>query len=99
MDYSTLATATIPAVVGICAIVNYCIKHIFKDADRLHDFIPTISCALGTALVVSSAIASGDAVTLDTVFTGMASGLAATGAYEMLTHWKDEQVVGDHSAG
>ena len=96
MDASTLASATIPVIVGICAIVNFCIKNIFKNADRLHDFIPTISCCLGLALSLVQMAIAGAPFTLEVVFSGMASGLAATGAYEMLTHWRDTSVKGEH---
>lgn len=94
---SLLTTVTIPVIVGICAIVNYCIKQ-FIHSDRVHDFIPTVSCLLGTILAIVNAQITGAPFTLEVIFSGMASGLAATGAYEMLTHWKDKTCSGEHAA-
>lgn len=97
---NVMSAATIPAIVGICAIVNYCIKQ-FTSADRLHDFIPTISCLLGLCLAIGNAYFTGglsSSVLLDIVFSGMASGLAATGAYEAVTHWNDTANHGQHAA-
>lgn len=81
-----LIAAEIPVIVGICAIVGYCIKNMVHN-DRLHDFIPTIMCILGLVLALVNMVITGAAFTLEVVFTGMASGLASTGCYEMITHW------------
>ena len=85
-----LETALIPVIVGICAIVGYCIKHISSN-DRLHDFIPTIMCLLGLALAIGNAAIGSQAITLNVIFAGMASGLASTGTYEMVTHWLESR--------
>lgn len=85
MDAGFLTSAETPVIVGICAIVGWLVKRI--DNDRLHDFIPTIVCILGLALAIVNATMNGDAVTLEVIFAGMASGLASTGCYEMITHW------------
>ena len=95
MNAATIATVTIPAVVGICAIVNYCIKS-FVHNDRVHDFIPTVSCILGAILVTVNAFAMAEPYSLETLFEGMASGLAATGGYELITHLKETKVDGEH---
>lgn len=96
MNMDVFATATIPVIVGICACVGYCIKHMIHN-DRLHDFIPTIMCLLGLALALVNMAIQLAPFTLEVVFGGMASGLAATGMYEMVKHWI-EQPHGDHEA-
>ena len=95
MDIGFLNTAIVPVIVGICAIVGYLIKNLIHN-DRVHDFIPTVVCLLGLALAIVNAITGGAAITLDTIFAGMASGLASTGLWEMLTHWINSQPQGDH---
>lgn len=90
------SAATIPVIVGICACVGYCIKNMFHN-DRLHDFIPTIMLLLGMFLAVGNAhFNQGTPITLEIVFAGMASGLASTGLYEMITHWI-ETPRGEHA--
>ena len=95
MDIGFLNTAIVPVIVGICAITGYLIKNVIKN-DRVHDFIPTVVCVLGTILAIANALIGNMAVTLDTIFAGMASGLASTGLWEMLTHWVNTQPKGDH---
>ena len=86
MAIDFLITAEIPVIVGICAIVGFLIKRTISN-DRVHDFIPTIVCMLGLILAIVNANIVGAAITLETIFSGMASGLASTGCYEMITHW------------
>ena len=86
MDFGTFSAVEIPVVVGICACVGYCLKNLIHS-DRLHDFIPTIMLVLGTILAVIDATYQGAAISLNIIFAGMASGLASTGCYEMVTHW------------
>ena len=90
-----LSQFLVPVIVGICLIVGYLIKTTIKN-DRVHDFIPTIVCALGTGIALGMAAQQGSAITADTWLTGMASGLASTGMWEMLTHWIAEP-KGDHA--
>ena len=90
MDIGFLNASIVPVIVGICAIVGYLIKKMVPN-DRIHDFIPTIVCALGLLLAMANAIGGSMPITLDVVFAGMASGLASTGLWEMLTHWIDSQ--------
>ena len=90
MDTGFLNAAIIPVIVGICTIVGYIVKTWVPD-DRTHDFIPTMVCILGLVLAIVNAVAGGQAISLDVVFAGMASGLASTGLWEMLTHWVGSQ--------
>ena len=82
MDVSFLTQYLVPVIVGICLIVGYCIKSFIKN-DRLDDFIPTIECVLGLLI----AVWIHGTITPDIALTGMASGLASTGLFEMVTHW------------
>ena len=95
MDIGFLNTAIVPVIVGICAIVGFIVKK-WVPSDRVHDFIPTMVCVLGLILAIVNAVAGGVTITLDTVFAGMASGLASTGLWEMLTHWINTQPNGEH---
>ena len=76
----------VPVIVGICLITGFCIKKIFKN-DRLDDFIPTIACVLGLII----AVWANAAFSPEIILTGMASGLASTGMYEMVSHWLKER--------
>lgn len=81
----------VPVIVGICLIMGYCIKKFVKN-DRLDDFIPTFACALGTVIAVWNS----GAINPDILLMGMASGLASTGLYEMVTHWVEQWPKGEH---
>lgn len=96
IDMDIFATATVPVIVGICAIVGYCIKNMIHN-ERIHDFIPTIMCLLGLFLALVNMAIQAAPFTLEIVFGGMASGLASTGMYEMVTHWA-ERTHGAHEA-
>ena len=87
-----LTAYIVPVIVGICLIVGYCIKKFVKN-DRLDDFIPTIACVLGAILAVWVNMG----ISPDILLMGMASGLASTGMYEMVTHWVDKVPAGDHA--
>lgn len=97
MGMSMFGSATIPVIVGICALTGYLIKKIAKDDDRLHDFIPTIVCIEGVILALIDMVVSGSQFTLSTIFAGMASGVASTGFHQMITRWV-ESVDGEHVA-
>lgn len=84
MDF--LTAYIVPVIVGICLIAGYCIKR-FVQNDRLDDFIPTIACGLGAVI----AIWANMSITPEILLMGMASGLASTGMYEMVTHWIEEK--------
>jgi len=84
----------VPVIIGICLIVGYLIKSTVK-ADRVHDFIPTIVCCLGAGIAIGTAASAGSPITPEVWLQGMASGLASTGMWEMLTHWI-ETPKGEH---
>lgn len=85
MDMSFMDTALVPVIVGICAIVGLLVKQTVPS-DRFHDFIPTIVCVLGAAMALAS-----QGISLESLFAGMASGLASTGCWEMITHWTKKE--------
>lgn len=85
MDIEFINAAMIPVIVGICCIVGYLIKTTVKN-DRVHDFIPCIVTVLGLALALVNMGITGQEFTLMVLFSGMASGLASTGFWELITH-------------
>ena len=97
MSISMFGAATIPVIVGICALTGYLIKTLARDDDRLHDFIPTIVCIEGLVLALVDCHVTGTPFGLETIFAGMASGVASTGFHQMITRWISE-TGGDHAA-
>ena len=85
MDIEFINTAMIPVIVGICCITGYLIKTTINN-DRVHDFIPCIVTALGLLLALVNMVLTGQAFSLMVIFSGMASGLASTGFWELITH-------------
>ena len=85
MNIDFINTAMIPVIVGICCIVGYLIKTTVSN-DRVHDFIPCIVTVLGLALSIVNMLITGQGFDLMVVFSGMASGLASTGFWELITH-------------
>ena len=85
MDIEFINTAMIPVIVGICCIVGYLVKTTIKN-DRVHDFIPCIVTVLGLLLALVNMVLTGQAFSLMVIFSGMASGLASTGFWELITH-------------
>lgn len=85
MDLEFFNAAMIPVIVGICCIVGYLIKTTVKN-DRVHDFIPCIVTALGLILSLVQMAITGQDFGLMVIFSGMASGLASTGFWELITH-------------
>lgn len=85
MDIEFINTAMIPVIVGICCIVGYLIKQTVKS-DRFHDFIPCIVTALGLVLALVNMVITGQEFSLMVIFSGMVSGLASTGFWELITH-------------
>lgn len=73
-------------VMAVCLAVGYIIKHGFeKIPNRL---IPLILGALG---VVINAWVSGWAFTPEVLLGGLASGLAATGAFELVRNMANDK--------
>ena len=85
MNVEFINTAMIPVIVGICCITGYLIKTTVQN-DRVHDFIPCIVTALGLVLSLVNMGITGQEFSLMVIFSGMASGLASTGFWELITH-------------
>ncbi len=79
MDLSFLTESVNIVILGICLCVGYVIKNIINTND-FNKYIPLIALILGTILSVVSNL---DRITLNVILTGMVSGLASTGMYEM----------------
>ncbi len=80
MDLSFLTESVNVVILGICLCVGYVIKNLINTND-FNKYIPLIVLVLGTFLSVVSNLHN---ITLDVILTGMVSGLASTGMYEML---------------
>lgn len=78
MDLSYLEHFINLGILGICLCVGYVIKNSLDFIDN--KYIPLIMLVLGTLL---SIIANINNVCLDIILTGMFSGLASTGLYEL----------------
>ena len=79
MDLSFLTESVNLIVLGICLCVGYAIKNIWTNKS-FNKFIPLIMLVLGTVLSFLSNLGN---ITLNVILTGMVSGLASTGMYEM----------------
>ena len=79
MGFLDLGVYVIPVIWGICLCMGFIIKKWIKDVDN--KFIPTIACILGVILALWD---NSWVVTDEVLLTGMASGLASTGSYEMV---------------
>lgn len=76
-DYISVLT------VVICCCVGYVVKH-FIPGDSVNRFIPLIAAMFGVLISVWSAMA----FTPQILATGLVSGLASTGLYEMIDQVK-----------
>lgn len=79
MDLSFLTESVNVVILGICLCVGYVIKNLINTND-FNKYIPLIVLILGTFLSVVSNLHN---ITLGVILTGMVSGLASTGMYEM----------------
>ena len=73
-----LACTIFVIILGICLCVGYIIKNAITT-DKINKYIPLIVGCLGLILAIVSDI---NHITLNTVLTGLLSGLASTGLYE-----------------
>ncbi len=78
MDLNILAEYVNVIILGICLCVGYIIKNAITT-DKINKYIPLIVGGLGLILAIVSDI---DHITLNTILTGLLSGLASTGLYE-----------------
>lgn len=78
---------TVPVITGVCYLVGFLIKTFFKN-EKLNDLIPGICVILGIILglvsffTIPNLIPANDWLTA--IFVGGASGLAATGANQLV---------------
>lgn len=79
MNLSFLTETVNVVILGICLCVGYVIKNLINTND-FNKYIPLIVLILGTFLSIVSNLHN---ITLDVILTGMVSGLASTGMYEM----------------
>jgi uncharacterized membrane protein YoaK (UPF0700 family) len=80
-DLSIVSTYLAPSIVLICLCVGYVVKNLIP-AEQVNKFIPTIVAILGVICAIIAAATTGQVITLDTVVTGLMSGLTSTGLYE-----------------
>lgn len=69
----------VPVTMAICICVGYLVKKWIKDVDN--KWIPTLCAVLGVGINVWTA----GEITPTVLLGGLASGLAATGAHQMVT--------------
>lgn len=78
MDLSFLSEFINLGILGVCLCVGYVIK---TSLDFIpNKYIPLIMLILGTILGIVTNL---DNLSINTILTGMFSGLASTGMYEM----------------
>lgn len=78
MDLSFLSEFINLGILGVCLCLGYVIK---TSLDFIpNKYIPLIMLVLGTALGIATNL---DSLSVNVVLTGMFSGLASTGLYEM----------------
>lgn len=91
-DLSSISTYLVPSIVILCLLVGYIIKN-FVSTDAVNKYIPLIVGVLGVVASIFTAITTGNAITVDIIVSGLASGLASTGlfeAYKNLINGKSE---------
>lgn len=86
MDISFLSEYMVPVIIGLCLCAGFVVKHWVNDVDNR--IIPTMCALLGIALSVW--IYWGN-ITPETLLSGFASGLAATGLHEAFTQFIREK--------
>lgn len=79
MDISFLTEYMVPVILGLCLCVGFIVKKWVADVDN--KYIPTICAVLGVALAVWINWPTVDA---SVILSGLVSGLAATGADQMV---------------
>lgn len=77
MDITILTQFANAIIVGICLCVGYVIKNSLDFVPN--KYIPLIMACLGLIMSICTNL---DKITLETVLTGLFSGLASTGCYE-----------------
>ena len=82
MDLSVLSQYLSVVVVGICLCVGYVIKNSLDFIPN--KYIPAIMLVLGTIINVLMNLSG---ISAEVILTGMLSGLASTGLYEMFKNF------------
>lgn len=80
-DLSAISTYLVPSIVILCLLVGYIVKN-FISTDAVNKYIPLIVGVLGVVASVFTAVTTGNAITVDIIVSGLASGLASTGLFE-----------------
>lgn len=80
MDF--LSDFMVPVVVGICLCVGFIVKKWVNDIDN--KYIPTIVSILG---IILATWMNTWQLTPEVILSGLASGLASTGMYELLRQY------------
>ena len=91
-DLSAISAYLVPSIVILCLLVGYIVKN-FISTDAVNKYIPLIVGVLGVVASVFTAVTTGNAITVDIIVSGLASGLASTGlfeAYKNLINGKSE---------
>ena len=82
MDFTSfISTST----VVVCAVLGYTIKNAFDFIPN--KYIPLIMGILGVLINVFSAISVGETIDFNAFSTGLISGAASTGCYEMVRNF------------
>lgn len=80
-DLSAISAYLVPSIVILCLLVGYIVKN-FISTDAVNKYIPLIVGVLGVVASVFTAVTTGNAITVDIIVSGLASGLASTGLFE-----------------
>ena len=80
-DLSAISAYLVPSIVILCLLVGYIVKN-FISTDAVNKYIPLIVGVLGVVASVFTALTTGNAITVDIIVSGLASGLASTGLFE-----------------
>ena len=86
MDLSGLTQYLSLVVMGICLCVGYVIKNSLDFIPN--KYIPAIMLVLGTIINVLMNLSG---ISAEVILTGMLSGLASTGLYEMFKNFISEE--------
>ena len=79
-DLSFLVELVNPIILGICLLVGYTLKTAFDSFPN--KYIPLAALCTGT--ILSVIVNWGNGIDLSIILSGMISGLASTGMYELL---------------
>ena len=86
MDLSFLTNYINPVILGICLLVGYVIKTAIPAIKNR--YIPLAALTMGTIIAILINMSSG--INAEVIISGMTSGLASTGLYEMLRNLVDK---------